>query len=161
MGREVFVEPKPLLTSSPRVPGLDGRKMSKSFDNAIYLADDEETVRKKMMQAVTDPARKRRDDPGNPDVCNIFAYHKLFTESEKIKEIASCCRNAEIGCVDCKKMCIENALGFWRPVREKRAAWDGREDELLEILREGSIRARKTARAVMEDVRKAICIDYK
>jgi len=115
MGKEVFVEPKPLLTDTPRVPGTDGRKMSKSFGNAIYIADDDETIRKKMMQTITDPQRKRKDDPGDPDVCNIFAYHKLYTDKAEVKKIDGMCRKAEIGCVDCKKKCIENAIQFWTP----------------------------------------------
>lgn len=161
MGKEVFVEPKPMLTASPRVPGLDGRKMSKSFDNAIYIADDDEVVRKKMMQAITDPERKRRDDPGHPDVCNIYAYHKLFTDKTKVDEITKECKAGSIGCVDCKKICIENALGFWKPIKEKRAVWEGRDDELLDIAREGSKRARKIACETMDAVREAIHIDYK
>ncbi len=161
MNKQVFVEPKPLLTSSPRVPGIDGRKMSKSFDNAIYISDDDETVQKKMMQAITDPARKRKDDPGNPDICNIFAYHKLYTDEGAIKDIDSKCRSAGIGCVDCKRMCIENALNFWKPIKEKREQWDDEEEKLLEILRDGSKRARETARETMERVRKAVNLDYK
>jgi len=160
MGREVFIEPKPLLTGAARVPGTDGRKMSKSFDNAIYIADDDETVRKKMMQAITDPARKRRDDPGNPEICNIFAYHKLYTDDATIKDIDSKCRNAGIGCVDCKKMCIENALKFWQPIKEKRANWDGRENDLLDMAREGSEKARSVACKTMKDVRKVMRLDY-
>lgn len=161
MKREVFVEPKPLLTSAARVPGLDGRKMSKSFENAIFIADDDDAIRGKMMQAITDPARKRRDDPGHPEICNIFAYHNLYMDKNKVKEIDGQCRKAGIGCVDCKKMCIENALEFWRPIREKRALWDGREDELLEIAREGSKEARAVACETMKLVREAVKIDYK
>ncbi|HPW45948.1 MAG TPA: tryptophan--tRNA ligase [bacterium] len=161
MKREVFIEPKPLLTESARVPGIDGRKMSKSFGNAIYISDDEDEIRKKMMQAITDPARKRRDDPGDPSVCNIFAYHKLFTDADAVGGVASKCRGAEIGCVDCKKMCIENAHKFWKPIRERRDSWSGREGELLNLAREGSARARKVACEVMQQVREAIKINYK
>lgn len=157
---DVFVEPQPMLTEAARVPGIDGRKMSKSFDNAIYMADDDETIRKKMMQAITDPARKRRDDPGNPEICNIFAYHKLYTDDATIKDIDKKCRVAEIGCVDCKKTCIENALGFWRPIRERREKWDGREGELLKIAHKGSEKARAAACETMEKVRKVMGLVY-
>jgi tryptophanyl-tRNA synthetase len=161
VGREdIFVEPQPMLTEAARVPGLDGRKMSKSFDNAIFMADDDETIRQKMMQTITDPARQRRQDPGNPEVCNIFAYHKLFTDPSQVKEIAHQCRTASIGCVDCKKSCIANAQAFWAPIREKRAAWDGREAELLEIAREGSRRARAVAKTTMEKVREVFGLVY-
>ncbi|MFA5811176.1 MAG: tryptophan--tRNA ligase, partial [bacterium] len=160
IGREIFTEPQPMLTESARIPGIDGRKMSKSFGNAIFMADDDETIRQKMMQTVTDPARKRRQDPGNPDVCNIYAYHKLYTPPAKVKEIDPLCRTAGIGCVECKKICIENALSFWRPIRERRAQWDGREGELLEIACEGSARAREVAVKTMEKVRLVMGLIY-
>ena len=158
---DVFVEPQPMLTESARVPGVDGRKMSKSYDNAIYMADDDETIRKKMMGAITDPARKRRDDPGDPGVCNIFAYHKLYTDHATIADIDKKCRKAEIGCVDCKKMCIEKALEFWQPIRKRREEWDGREEELLEMARKGSEQARKVACETMEKVREVMGLVYK
>ena len=161
MKKDFFKEPKPLLTASARVPGVDGRKMSKSFGNAIYMADDDEAVRKKMMETITDPQRKRRNDPGDPEVCNIFAYHKLFTPAAEVSEIAGKCRRAEIGCVDCKKRCIENALAFWKPVRERRDSWEGREKELLEMARQGSELARKIARSTMELVREAMGVSYR
>lgn len=160
-GHEIFVEPKPLLTESARVPGIDGRKMSKSFNNAIYMADEDETIRQKMMQAITDPARKRRNDPGNPEVCNIFAYHKLYSAKDKVEIIAKDCKSAAIGCVDCKKICIDNALKFWKPMRERRAKWDGREKELLKIAREGSKQAQEVAKKTMEQVREAVGLVYK
>ena len=161
MKREIFREPKPLLTAAARVPGTDGRKMGKSFGNAIYMADDDETVRKKMMETITDPQRQRRNDPGNPEVCNIFAYHKLYTDKAKVAEIDAQCRSAGIGCVDCKKICIGNALAFWQPIRERRQAWDGREKELLAIAREGSERARRVAAATMEAVREVMGVVYR
>lgn len=160
-GREdIFTEPQPLLTEAARVPGTDGRKMSKSYDNAIYMADDEETIRKKMMQTITDPARKRRDDPGHPEVCNIFAYHKLYTAKETVADIDVKCRAADIGCVDCKKICIENALAFWRPIHERRAQWEGREAELLEMARKGSQKARTEAIEMMQNVREVMGLVY-
>jgi tryptophanyl-tRNA synthetase len=158
---DVFLEPMPLLSTTAKVPGIDGRKMSKSYDNAIYMADDDETIRKKMMQTITDPARKRRDDPGHPDVCNIFAYHKLYTDKNTVADIDKKCRVAEIGCVECKKLCIENALGYWRPIRERRQNWDGREKELLRIAREGSKKACAVAEEMMQKVREVMGLVYK
>ena len=161
MKRQVFVEPQPLLTAAARVPGIDGRKMSKSFENAIYIADDEKTIRQKLMGAITDPARKRREDPGTPEVCNIFAYHKLYLSEKETEKIARQCCRAEIGCVDCKKICIEKAVAFWRPIRERRATWDGREEELLDLAREGSRKAREAAMKTMEPVREAMKLNYR
>lgn len=158
--RAIFNEPQPLLTHAARVPGIDGRKMSKSFGNAIYMADDDETIRQKMLGAITDPARKRRQDPGTPEICNIFAYHRLYSSNDKVSDIAKQCRTAGIGCVECKKICIENAIGFWRPIREKRLAWDGREKELLKIARNGSQHARDEAIKTMEKVREAMGVKY-
>lgn len=160
-GKEIFVEPQPILTQSARVPGTDGRKMSKSFDNAIFMADDDEIMRKKMMNTITDPARERRSDPGNPEVCNIFAYHKLYTTPQRIAEIDKECRSAGIGCVDCKKECIVNALKFWAPIKERRKKWEGRPDELHDILREGSAKASEEAEKTMIRVRDALGVLYK
>jgi tryptophanyl-tRNA synthetase len=159
--KEVFVEPKPLLTESARVPGMDGRKMSKSFDNAIYMSDDDETITKKMMVTITDPARKRRDDPGHPEVCNIFAYHNLYTDPARIAEIDEHCRVATIGCVDCKKECVKNALKFWGPIREKRKQWEEKPEETKRILNEGSATAREESEKIMTQVREALGVEYK
>ncbi|MBI4126046.1 MAG: tryptophan--tRNA ligase [Deltaproteobacteria bacterium] len=157
---KVFVEPKPLLTKTPRIPGTDGRKMSKSFGNAIYIADDDATVRQKMMATITDPARKRREDPGNPDVCNIFSYHKLTSPKKDVDMVDRECRRAGIGCVECKKLCIENALQFWQPLRERRETWDGKEQELLGMMREGSVKAQTVAAKTMERVREVMGLNY-
>lgn len=158
---DIFIEPQPLLTPTPRVPGIDGRKMSKSFQNAIYIADDEKTITEKMMQTLTDPARVRRQDPGNPEICNIFHYHKLFSDKETVAYIDRSCRTAAIGCVECKKICIENALKFWRPFHERRKLWEGREKDLLKMLRDGSEHATKAAHETMESVREAMGMRYK
>jgi tryptophanyl-tRNA synthetase len=160
MKKEVFVEPQPLLTKTPRIPGIDGRKMSKSFGNAIYLSDDEKTIREKMMQTITDPARKFRADPGHPEVCNIFAYHKLFTDKEKVAEIDRDCRAAKIGCVDCKKLCIANAIEYWKPFQEKREKWVSKPGELLKIAEAGSKRAAAEAEKNMVRVREAMGLKY-
>ncbi len=160
MKTEVFTEPLPLLTKTPKIPGLDGRKMSKSFGNAVYLADDEKTIREKMMQAVTDPARKFRTDPGHPEVCNIFAYHKLFTSKEKVLEIERDCRAAKIGCVDCKKLCIANAVEYWKPFQAERAKWVSKPAMVMELAEAGSKKAAAEAEKNMVKVRKAMGLDY-
>jgi tryptophanyl-tRNA synthetase len=157
---DVFVEPQPLLTQTPRIPGVDGRKMSKSFGNAIYLSDDEKTVETKMMNTITDPARKLRTDPGHPEVCNIFAYHKLFTTKEMVDQIDKECRSAQIGCVDCKKLCIANAIAYFRPFQEKRREWAAKPDELLKIAENNSKKAGKEAEKNMKVVRSVMGISY-
>ncbi|MFH1873882.1 MAG: tryptophan--tRNA ligase [Pseudomonadota bacterium] len=158
--KEIFVEPQPLLTKTPRIPGLDGRKMSKSFNNAIFIADDEQTIAQKMMQAITDPARKRKNDPGHPEVCNIFAYHQLYTKPERIAEIEAECRQGSIGCVDCKKECIKNAVAFWQPMQEKRQKYLAQGKELFQIAKNGAQKAMKEAEIMMERVREAMGLDY-
>lgn len=155
-GKEVFIEPKPLLTKYPRIPGIDGRKMSKSFNNAIFLSDKDEAIKKKLMQTITDPARKYKNDPGHPEVCNIFAYHKLFTPAEKVEEIARGCRAGTFGCVDCKKICINNAITYWKPFQEKRDRWLERSDEMHSILEKGSKKARIDAEKIMQKVELAM-----
>ena len=158
--KDVLKEPKELLTKTARIPGMDRRKMSKSFGNAIYIADDDATISKKVMKTLTDPARKRREDPGNPDVCTVFDYHKLFTKENDRAKIYQQCSTAAIGCVDCKKICAGNAQKFWQPIREKRESFNGKEAELMEIVKEGSSQARNIAKAQMDDVRIAMGLNY-
>lgn len=142
---ETFTEPQPLLTEAAKVPGTDGRKMSKSYDNAVFLSEDIESVQKKIMACLTDPGRGRRSDPGNPDVCTIYDYHKIFTPAPKVSEINVQCRSAEIGCVDCKKIAFENLQNFLKPIAEKRKALQGQKGLVEQIIQEGSKRARETA----------------
>ena len=142
---ETFVEPQPLLTPSPKVPGLDGRKMSKSYGNSIYLSEDEASIRKKMSEAVTDPARIRKSDPGNPDVCNIFDYHRLFSPPELVSRVNLQCRSAEIGCVEDKKLATENLMAFLRPIQERRRALEAQPGMLEGVLERGAAEARKVA----------------
>ncbi|HKX12076.1 MAG TPA: tryptophan--tRNA ligase [bacterium] len=149
---ETFVEPQPLLTPSPKVPGLDGRKMSKSYGNSIYLSDDEATLRKKMSDAVTDPARVRRSDPGNPDVCTVFDYHKLFSPPETVSRVNVQCRSAEIGCVEDKKLATENLLVFLKPIQERRREFEAKPALVDEILAAGAERARKVAQTNLQKV---------
>src|SRR5581483_3279641 len=115
----VFPEPQPLLTPTPRLPGTDGRKMSKSYGNAIYLSDPEPVVREKVANMMTDPARKRRSDPGNPDICPVFAYHKLCSPPETVEMVNVECRRAGIGCVDDKKLMANHLVKFLEPYRER------------------------------------------
>lgn len=156
----VFVEPQPLLTKTARVPGTDGRKMSKSFGNAIEIAASNEEIASKVMNTMTDPARKRRTDKGNPDVCHVYSYHKLFSDSATLEKVNAECRSAELGCVDCKKMCLGAAQKFWQPIREKRESFAGQDKQLMELLRAGSEQARKIVLPVINDVREAIGVKY-
>lgn len=158
--KDIFKEPKPLLTNQPRIPGLDGRKMSKSFDNAIYISDSDDVISKKMMSAITDPARKFKTDAGHPDICNIFSYWKLYDSREKCDQVSNDCKNAKIGCVECKKECIKRATAFWKPVREKRDELFKDEDHIFEILRHGSKKAASSASEIMEKVRDAFGVAY-
>ncbi|OIP57856.1 MAG: tryptophan--tRNA ligase [Ignavibacteria bacterium CG2_30_36_16] len=149
----VFPEPSPMLTNFARLPGLDGNsKMSKSLGNTILLSDDPGTVKAKMKKAVTDPQKVRRGDPGRPEICLVFSYHKKFNESE-LPEIESGCRSGVLGCFDCKMNCASKISQLLEPVREKRQYYETRPDEVKQILKDGEDRARKTAIATMSEVR--------
>jgi len=150
---EVFPVPKPILTEVPKLMGLDGRKMSKSYNNAIYLADDEESIRKKVLQMVTDTQRARLKDPGDPEVCNLFPLHPLYSSKEEVERIKRECPRAEIGCGECKKILTRNLLTRLAPVREKRCYYEEHPDLLREIIANGNDRARKIAVTTMEQVR--------
>ncbi|MHB8123628.1 MAG: tryptophan--tRNA ligase [Desulfuromonadaceae bacterium] len=152
----VFPEPEALLTETPKLPGLDGRKMSKSYNNSIYLSDNAETTAKMVMSMVTDTNRVRRADPGDPDVCVAFNLHRLYVPQEKLDEIVPACRGAQIGCVDCKKILaasINERLAPFRARREELAANPGFVDALLQ---EGSRKASLISDAVMTEVRTAL-----
>ena len=154
---EVFPEPEALLTETPKVPGTDGRKMSKSYNNAIFFADTEEEVKTKVMRMFTDPQKLRRNDPGRPDLCPVFTYHRLFTEdSSKIEQIDRDCRSGKLGCVDCKRMMLEGLEAFLKPFREKREEIEKKVDEVEGIFIEGSSKAREIASRTMEEVREAM-----
>src|SRR5881275_1618458 len=149
---EVFPEPQAKLTEIPKVPGTDGRKMSKSYGNAIYLSDPPETVIRKVKPMVTDPARKRRSDPGNPDVCPVFDLHKIFTPAAEREACATGCRTAGIGCLDCKDVLLRHLVPRLDGIRERRTKFAERPDVIVDILREGSRRARTVAQATMAEV---------
>jgi tryptophanyl-tRNA synthetase len=154
----VFPVPELVLTETPKILGIDRRKMSKSYDNAIFLAEPPEQIIKKVSRMITDPQRARRADPGNPDVCNVFDFHRLYTDASDVKEIDRDCRQAKIGCVECKKKMAQNLSNALEPIREKRAYYEAHPDLVEEIIVDGCDRARKTARVTMESVRDAIKI---
>jgi tryptophanyl-tRNA synthetase len=149
---EVFPEPQAKLTEIPKVPGTDGRKMSKSYGNAIYLSDSAETVRAKVRPMMTDPARKRRSDPGNPDVCPVFDLHKIFSPPADREWAAAGCRTAGIGCLDCKDALLKHMEPALAPIRERRQTFAEKPDVIVDILREGSARARVVAEQTMAEV---------
>jgi tryptophanyl-tRNA synthetase len=156
----VFPEPKALFTPTPKVPGLDGRKMSKSYGNAIYLSDTPDEVRKKCMEMFTDPQRLRRTDPGRPEVCNLFQFHKLLSPQSVQDEVAALCRAAEIGCVQDKKLLAERMIEFLDPIRRRREELLGDRDTLFDVLLAGSQKAREQAGETMERVRAAMNLAY-
>ena len=153
---DVFPEPGAILTPTPKILGTDRRKMSKSYDNAIYLSDSPDDITAKVALMITDPQRMRRTDPGDPDVCNVFDFHKIYTDSGKVMEIDQQCRTAEIGCVECKQIMAQNLIKALEPIREKRAYYEERTEEVDAIIREGNNRARNVARQTMEEVRAVV-----
>jgi tryptophanyl-tRNA synthetase len=153
----VLIEPQMKVTTVPKVLGIDGReKMSKSLDNHIELAASPEETQTRVMQMVTDPQRLRRSDPGNPDVCNVFSMHKVFSSNDEIQMVNIECRRAGIGCVDCKKLFAKNLNSDLESFREKRAQLAKNPDEIWQVLSDGDRRAMEIAIATMEDVRSAV-----
>jgi len=147
---ETFPVPEPILSPAPRVPGIDGRKMSKSLNNAIYLSDSEEEVKSKIKRAFTDPLKIKLGDPGHPDGCVVFAYHNLVNKEES-PEIRKGCESGKLGCVECKKNCAFKMNEFLNPIREKRIGL--KEKEVIEIIKEGTKKAKEFAEKTMEEVR--------
>ena len=158
---EVLVEPQIVLSEGKRIKGLDGNeKMGKSLGNAIYLSDSEEEITKKVMSAVTDPNRIKKDDLGSPDICMVAYYHKLFTNPEDVKTVCEECRAGKRGCVACKKQLANNIIEYLRPIREKREYYEAHPEEVDKVLIEGTAKARKTAQETMKKVKKAMMLDY-
>ena len=158
---EVLKEPQQVLSKTTRVKGLDGNeKMGKSLGNAVYLVDDEETIKKKIMGAVTDPEKIKKDDPANPDVCMVYYYHKLVNNEENVNTICSECKKGSRGCVQCKKELIEAMKEFLQPIQERRKFYEDNPDEVDRILKESTEAARSKAIEQMAKVRKAMKIDY-
>jgi tryptophanyl-tRNA synthetase len=158
---DVFPEPQALFTPTPRVPGIDGRKMSKSYGNAINLSDPPEVIRQKCMQMFTDPQRIKRSDPGRPEVCNLYDFHKLISTPEVQERVARECRAAQIGCVDDKKLLAQILIDYLAPFRERREKLLADRDTVYDILVEGSRKARERTAETMEKVRQAMGLDYR
>jgi tryptophanyl-tRNA synthetase len=154
--KNVFPEPEQILTEMSKVLGIDRRKMSKSYNNAIYLSDTPKEIENKVSQMITDPQRKRKNDPGDPDICNVFSFHKLYSADDQVSMVDSECRKAGIGCVECKKMMAGNLVDHLAPFQEKRAYYLSHGEKVMEILNKGTEQARSIARQTMEEVREAI-----
>jgi len=151
-----LVEPGHMLTTTPRISGLDGRKMSKSYGNTIMLSESDADIRAKTKVMVTDPARKRRTDPGNPDVCPVYDWHKLFSSPDTLKWAAEGCRTAGIGCIECKAKMADHLIEWITPVRERRVEYERHPKRVLEVIDDGSKRARGEALKTMVRVREAV-----
>ena len=158
---ETLIEPEAVLSKGKRIKGLDGNeKMGKSLGNAIYLSDSEEEVNKKVMSAVTDPNRIKKDDLGNPDICMVAYYHNLFTNPEEYTTVCEECRAGKRGCVACKKQLAKNINEFLNPIREKRKYYEDRPELVDEILMNGTKKAQQIAKQTMKKVKKAMKLDY-
>jgi tryptophanyl-tRNA synthetase len=160
--RKVLSEPEAMLTPTPRIPGTDGRKMSKSYGNSIMLSESDESIRTKVRAMMTDPARKRRQDPGNPDICPVFDWHKLFPEEQtaekraRIDRVSLECRTAAIGCVECKGLMADALIEWIRPVRARREEYAANPARVLQVLDEGAKAAGAVASNTMTRVRDAV-----
>ncbi|MDR1471657.1 MAG: tryptophan--tRNA ligase [Synergistaceae bacterium] len=158
-GREIFPEPETILTRYPKIPGTDGRKMSKSYGNTLDIADEISALDKKIRTMITDPAREKRRDPGEPGKCPAWDLHKFFNDDpSQMEEIPVGCRTAGIGCIDCKKMLIAHVAKRMAPVHERRRHFESREGELKDILISGAERARERSERTMDEVRDALCM---
>lgn len=159
---ETLLEPKAVLSNAKRIKGLDGNeKMGKSLGNAIYLSDSDEEIARKVMSAVTDPARIKKDDPGNPDICMVSYYHKLFTKNEdELNAVMEECRTGKRGCVACKKELIKNIITELEPIREKRRYYEERPELVREILMDGTKHAREIAKENMARIKEAMKLNY-
>ncbi len=155
---EVFPIPEALLTTVPKVLGIDGRKMSKSYENAIYLRDRGADLKKKVESMFTDPQRMTKKDPGRPEICNVFTFHGIYSPEQDVKEIEAECRRAGIGCVECKRRLADRIIDGLRPIHERQDHYLGHMDEVRGIIEEGSSRAAAVARATMGEAREAIKI---
>ncbi|MCP4633935.1 MAG: tryptophan--tRNA ligase [candidate division Zixibacteria bacterium] len=156
---ETLREPEVLLTKIPLIPGTDGRKMSKSLDNHIMIMDTEEATTKKLKKMFTDPEKLRKNDPGHPEVCPVFALHNVYSENAS-ETIAPPCRTGELGCVDCKGKLTTNLNNSLAPIREKRVVIESNKDYIWDVLKSGANRARERASSVMESVRLAMKMEY-
>jgi len=153
---EVFPEPESILTQTPKILGIDRRKMSKSYNNAIFLSDSPDEIAAKVSKMLTDPQRARKSDPGDPDVCNVYEFHKLYSDNQTVERINQECRTAEIGCVECKKIMARYLINALEPMREKRIYYETRPHLVDEIIVDGCEKARKVAQQTMAEVKAAI-----
>jgi len=152
----VFPEPQALLTPSPKLPGTDGRKMSKSYGNSILMSDPEPVVRQKLKTMVTDPARVRRTDPGNPDVCPVGDVHKIFSSKDTLQKVYAGCRSAGIGCIECKGWAADALVSVLNPMQDRRRHYEQNPRRVWEVLEDGAARASRAAEITMEEVRAAM-----
>jgi tryptophanyl-tRNA synthetase len=155
---EVFPEPESILTQTPKILGIDRRKMSKSYNNAIFISDTPDEITGKVAKMLTDPQRARKSDPGDPDVCNVYEFHRLYSDQPTIDRINTECRTAEIGCVECKQIMAQYLVKALEPIREKRAYYEARPQRIDDIIADGCNKARQVARQTMEEVREAVKI---
>lgn len=155
---EVFPVPDVLLTPTSKLLGIDRRKMSKSYDNAIYLTDEDKQIDKKVGQMITDPQRARKNDPGNPDICNVFSYHEMYTDPGVVEKIKRECRSAGIGCVECKRIMAAGLKKDLEPIRDRRRELESDIKKVEEIMAEGNKKTRSIAKKTMEEVREAVKI---
>jgi tryptophanyl-tRNA synthetase len=155
---KVFPEPESILTQTPKILGIDRRKMSKSYNNAIFLSDSPDEIAAKVAKMLTDPQRARKSDPGDPDSCNVYEFHKLYSDSQTVERINRECRTAEIGCVECKEIMARYLINALEPMREKRLYYETRPTLVDEIIVDGCEKARKVARKTMTEVKAAIKI---
>jgi tryptophanyl-tRNA synthetase len=153
---EVFPEPESILTQTPKILGIDRRKMSKSYNNAIFLSDSPDEIAAKVSKMLTDPQRARKSDPGDPDGCNVYEFHKLYSDNQTVERINQECRTAEIGCVECKKIMARYLINALEPMREKRIYYETRPHLVDEIIVDGCEKARKVAQQTMAEVKAAI-----
>ena len=159
-GKVILPEPEPLLTRAAKMPGLDGQKMSKSYDNTIPLDASPELIEKEMRRMPTDPARVRRTDPGNPDVCPVWQFHRVYSDQTTCDWVQEGCRSAGIGCLECKQPVIDAVLAELRPMQERGREYARQPDLVRNIINEGCERAREVARETMDEVRHAMSLDY-
>ena len=150
--KEVFIEPESLISEVPKLPGIDNRKMSKSYGNAIFLSDSPDVVVRKVRTMITDPQRVRRSDSGNPEVCNVFTFHKIFSSAKEVSEVYTGCTTAGIGCTDCKLMMARNLNEYMKPIYEKRKELAENPKKINEIIHEGSKKARRIAQQTLAEV---------
>lgn len=159
-GKEILHEPEAIVSKNARIKGLDGNaKMGKSLGNAIYLADDDETIRSKVKSAVTDPNKIRKDDPANPEICMVAYYHKLFSQ-ENLKTICNECKEGHRGCVNCKKELADNIIKYLEPIRERRRYYETHKDEVQKILEDGTKKVREVTKETLRQVKEAMRINY-